>query len=355
MPIVWFVGSIMVAVLSKSAPPSTHKRCMMVFLVLTPIVLVLFIVVMVSYGISGSPHYESSEQYERDSLNYASGLEATSGVLLAAYGLCGSLFIAFADVTFRSTQEPLTWSLSSPLVLRGVSLGLNLAGMFLLMPLFSFIGIPITLSNLRKIRSHSPGLFTASSVFGILSFITVVAIVLLLVIAGSIRVPYESFVDYKENCERAFVQQPDTTVDVMTNAMMTTTSAAVSAFSQTPTLFASRWPTDGAAPTSIVCDPEKIYETRYMSGLQEFPAWITLVSLTLVQWTFNFLFVGFADTLILKAIGNKSAAGGGIVSSELLVHPCPSCATPLQFARTGPTTQVHCYKCQSLVEFQTEA
>jgi hypothetical protein len=59
VPIIWFVGSIMVAVLLKPAPPSKHKRWMMAFLVLTPLALVLFIAVMAGYGIGGVPSYPS--------------------------------------------------------------------------------------------------------------------------------------------------------------------------------------------------------------------------------------------------------------------------------------------------------
>jgi len=258
----------MVAVLLKPAPPSKHKRCMMAFLVLTPFALVLLIAVMAGYGIGANGQ-----------MNYESNLKAISGVLMTVYGLCGCLFIAFADITFRSMQGPLTWSLGSPLFLRGVHLGLNLAGMFTLMPLFSFVGIPATLLNLRKIKTHSPGLFTASNVFGILSFVFLAAIVLLLIMTI-------------------------------------------------------------AGPATI----------RF-----RFSAYVSLISLTLFQWMFNFLFVSYADTLILKAIGDKGGAAGGVAgvvaSTQLVVHPCPSCSSPLQFVRTGPTTQVQCYKCQAIVEF----
>jgi hypothetical protein len=252
----------MVAVQLKRAPPSKHKRWMMAFLVLTPLAFVLFIAGVAGYGTN-----------EPVRMNYITNLEAISGVLMTVYGLCGCLFIAFADITFRSMQGPLTWSLGSPLFLRGVHLGLNLAGMFTLMPLFSFVGIPATLLNLRKIKTHSPGLFTASNVFGILSFVLLAAIVLLLIIAGSMR-GNESQLPLTE-----------------------------------------------------------------------------ILTLALFQWISNFLFIGFADKLILRAIGDKGGAAGGVANSQLVVHPCPSCSSPLQFVRTGPTTQVQCYKCQAIVEF----
>jgi hypothetical protein len=367
IPIIWFVGSIMVAVLLKPAPPSKHKRWMMAFLVLTPLALVLFIAVMAGYGIGGTPRIYSAAydpsadpesarlEYERFNAAYTSAwqsysatLEAISGVLLTVYGLCGCLFIAFADITFRSMQGPLTWSLDSPLFLRGVNLGLNLAGTFTLMPLFAFVGIPATLLNLRKIKLHSPGLFAASNVFGILSFLFLAAIVLLLIIAGSIREPYQSYVSNGTVCKPAFPEQPDTTTTEITSTIEMTTETW------------SGWPTESLNPTPPLTNcwsGQPTYETRFRSALTEFSAWITLLSLALFQCIFHFLFVGFADTLILKAIGDKGTAGGvagGVAASGQLVHPCPSCSSPLQFVRTGPTTQVQCYKCQAVVEFQTE-
>jgi hypothetical protein len=385
IPVIWLVGSIMVAVQLKPAPPSKHKRWMMAFLVLTPLALVLFIAVMAGYGIDGAPSYTStyvdwdadperarleseraSAAFEAARMVFETNLEAISGVLLTVYGLCGCLFIAFADITFRSMQGPLTWSLGSPLFLRGVHLGLNLAGMFTLMPLFSFVGIPATLLNLRKIKTHSPGLFTASNVFGILSFVFLTAIVLLLIIAGSIRGrSYQTFVGSGTVCKPDFPdQQFDTTTDTTwTIATTLAETALTTSIGTWPVATTAPWsdsPTESPTPPWTRCYPgEPIYETRTESGLTEFPAWITLLTLTLFQWIFNFLFIGFADTLILKAIGGKGGAAGGVaggvVASSQLVHPCPSCSSPLQFVRTGPTTQVQCYKCQAVVEFQTEA
>jgi hypothetical protein len=301
-----------------------------------------------------------SERYRIAYENFSMNLETIAGVLLTLYGLCGCLFIAFADITFRSMQGPLTWSLDSPLFLRGVNLGLNLAGTFTLMPLFAFVGIPVTLVNLRKIKLHSPGLFAASNVFGILSFLFLAAIVLLLIIAGSIREPYQSFVSYNGTvCKPAFEEKPDTTTEMTSTIAMTL--AGISTLSTSiATETWSGWPTERWNPTPPLTNcwgGQPMYETRYESGLTEFSAWITLLSLALFQCIFHFLFVGFADTLILKAIGDKGTAGGvagGVAASGQLVHPCPSCSSPLQFVRTGPTTQVQCYKCQAVVEFQTE-
>jgi hypothetical protein len=286
--------------------------------------------------------------------------QVTSSIKI--YALFGCLFIMFADKTFRSMQGPVTSDLNSPLYLRGVHLGLNLAGMFLMMPLFQFIGIPLVLHKLRKIRSHSSALFASSNVFGILSFITLVIIVLLLLIAGSLPDPTTVWnrahpeLRYFEDCR--VVKRP------------TTTSTTMSELSTVATLVSDAWTGWGTL------EPEETQYCRYYSRPaiedQEFGverdrhvsvlerdvgAITTLIVVSVFHWIFSLVFIGVADALILKAIGepNGSVAQtpahlhGGVV----LVHPCPNCEAPLQFVRTGPTTQVQCYKCSSVCEFQS--
>jgi hypothetical protein len=235
---------------------------------------------------------------------------------------------------------PLDSSLDSPLFLRGVHLGLNLAGTFTLMPLFSFVGIPVTLLSLRKLKMHSPGLFTASKVFGILSFVLLAASVLLLIVAGSIRVVSVFYVAFDQEQMLACVTMEAITVDPAW------TSAVDPAWTRTTTLAP---PSPGPWDYCNAVGPPNL-----MAGIEWSALWIPLVSFVLFAWLFNFLFVGFADTLILKAIGANDKSGV-TVSSGSLVMPCPRCRAPLQFVRTGPTTKVECYKCLALVEFQTEA
>jgi hypothetical protein len=405
-----------VARLLKPAPPSNHKRWMMAFLLLTALAIVLFVAVMAGYGVGGGPPWK----HELVSTN----LKAISGVLLALYGLCGGLFIAFADVTFRSMHGPLDSSLDSPLFLRGVHLGLNLAGTFTLMPLFSFVGIPVTLLSLRKLKMHSSGLFTASKVFGILSFVLLAASVLLLIVAGSIRVVSGGYVAFDEKQMLACVTMEAITVDpawtsavdpawtrtttlALSEATFATTLAETSttiAESMIATTVAESSSTNGwgatfattLAETSTTIAESMIATTvaessstngwgwdwgqettrapwqeppptpvawnycnavgppSLMAGIEWSALWIPLVSFLLFACLFNFLFVGFADTLILKAIGANDKSGV-TASSGSLVMPCPRCRAPLQFVRTGPTTKVECYKCLALVEFQTEA
>ncbi len=173
IPPMWLAAGIVVALRLKDAPASAYKSSMTVFLVLTPVFFVVFII--------------STILAPRD-------VSISAGITLSFYAVSGSLFIMFADMTFRSKYGPVTTDLTSPLNLRGVHLGLNLAGLFLLMPLFSFVGIPLVLHHLRKLKSHSSALFVSSYVFGILSFVTLSAAMLLLFSVASL--PPREFFDF---------------------------------------------------------------------------------------------------------------------------------------------------------------
>jgi hypothetical protein len=90
----------------------------------------------------------------------------------------GCMYIACADITLRSMYRVPAdsgWRLSSPICLRGVHLGLNLAGMFLLMPI-SFVGISIVLYKIEKFRDISRRLFNYASALALLSLMLLVAV-----------------------------------------------------------------------------------------------------------------------------------------------------------------------------------
>jgi hypothetical protein len=404
IPVLFFIAAPIIAVQLSSAPSSGYKKAMVAFAILTPITLVIYIIAMVAYAVDGAPHYRYYGLVAYNPYNpyaiYAANLSVISGVVLSFYALFGSLFIMFADITFRSAKGPLDSSLSSPLYLRGVNLGLNLAGMFLLMPLFSFVGIPLTLHQLRKIRQHNSGMFVSSYVFGILSFVSLAAIVLLLIIAGSLPGYnyYNDYNDYNYYCKRSILQDDTTTTTTFFGNETTTlfgnettstsgASAATGGGWLTPTSGASVATGGGWVPATTVPTDEttswigwatepsefwpkptacaQVYRDPYYynyptnnSALQsDVGAIIALIVLSVFQWIFNFVFIGVSDALILKAIG-ESAGGSGTVgrvvqAGVVLVHPCASCAAPLQFQRTGPATQVQCYKCSAVCEFQT--
>lgn len=392
IPVLFFIAAPIIAVQLSSAPSSGYKKAMVAFAILTPITLVIYIIAMVAYSVDGAPYYRYYGLVAYNPYNayaiYAANLSVISGVVLSFYALFGCLFIMFADITFRSAKGPLDSSLSSPLYLRGVNLGLNLAGMFLLMPLFSFVGIPITLHQLRKIRQHNSGMFVSSYVFGILSFVSLAVIVLLLIIAGSL--PGYSYYDYNNNynnyCKRSILQDETTTTATTffaNETMPTIGSSAATGGGWWTTLVAtgddfttaawSGWVTKPPfaqtqvwtrpETTQVYCaqvyrDPYYSYPTHYSALQTDVGAIIALIVLSVFQWIFNFVFIGVSDALILKAIG-ESAGGSGTVgrvvvqAGVVLVHPCASCAAPLQFQRTGPATQVQCYKCSAVCEFQT--
>lgn len=88
---------------------------------------------------------------------------------------------------------------------------------------------------------------------------------------------------------------------------------------------------------------------------------IAVVVLSLIAVAFHIAFTVVADRIILNEIGptGGNQITGVVVGqapgapAQVLVHPCASCGTQLQFTRTGPTTQVQCFQCRAIVEFTT--
>jgi hypothetical protein len=343
--------------------------------------------------------------------------QVVAGTLLPLYNLFCGLFIAFADATYRSQFGPIVASLSDPLYLRGVNLGVNLAGLFCFPWIFPFVGIPLVLAQLKKQRSRASG-YGASAALGSISFIMLAALILTLIISGSVRERLPGFYGYGTNvpevAKRA-VEQENATTAWSGWAAATTTSPAwwetttwngwdgptpdtTSPWSQCDDaaslarcLNGLSFCTQGVAQRTadeycpcyrdvnfcmrqipgcsrsiyvqavkdaciaLKCDPDMC------SGFPTAPA-INLASgaiavsvFAVLYFVFQTAFIAVADNMILKLIEPLPApASNGVVrSSATLVHNCPSCSSPLQFTRTGPSTQVQCYKCGSVVEFQT--
>lgn len=187
-PIVWLVGAVWVMRTLRVAPPSDYKRGMHVSFGLVLFMLVAFAIAAAVAGIT-VPTFEmipgaplpfdfASSVNDRWHLN----LQIISGFMLTLYAMCGLVFVAFADATFRSTAGPVVNELRSPRFLRGVHLGLNLSGMLLPMPLFSLVGIPITLYRIRAMRQQNTGV--AVFVFGVLTFVAMVAFTLLVIVGA---------------------------------------------------------------------------------------------------------------------------------------------------------------------------
>jgi hypothetical protein len=152
-------GAIAVVVNLKNASSSGTKVAMMVFAVLTPLLLAGLIVGVIP----------------RRGPNFGRESGIIGGVLGPLYLLSGSLFVLFADMTFRS-MHGIAARLSSPRYLRSVHLGLNIAAL-VCMPLCLFVGVPLVLHRLRTISSRpsSPGFFAWSFIFGIVALVSLLA------------------------------------------------------------------------------------------------------------------------------------------------------------------------------------
>ena len=121
----------------------------------------------------------------------------------------------------------------------------------------------------------------------------------------------------------------------------------------------------------VLCGDEAIYVDVW---------WLWLI-VFLAAFAAQCMFVAYADGMCLRAIDKFAAdheSGGasnsrvslapntpggpvGVTNARVvspgvqvtLQHDCPACQAPLQFQRTGVTTQVQCYQCQAVVEFET--
>jgi hypothetical protein len=307
---------------------------MFAFCVLTPLLLLAFVLTEFTFAAfiftpavpqsaGESLYMERPPNWDLGLKPMFDGLKVISAVYGVLYFLSGGMFMLCADVTFRAMHGPVTRDLSSPLYLRGVHLGLNLAGIFTLMPVLSLVGIPITLHQLRKTQIRRSGMFVAAYVFGILSFLVCFAGVLLFVVGVSAPspTPWSTWTD--RECENRRANSQDTQ--------------------------------QGPKQHREICF---YYYANDNSALQDDPRiFVPLAVVSGIYVIAHLLFVIVADRLILKAIGSREAGSVGD-RAELapraetsILSSCPACTAPLQFTRTGAKTVVQCYKCSALCEF----
>jgi hypothetical protein len=400
---VWFVGALVFVMQMMAAPPSGLKRSAVGLLITWGLWLVLFIVVMSLTGVLGDYY----------------SLAIVPAVMVPILFILMIAFIIVADLAFRAAHGPVNGDLSDMRSLRGVHLGLNLSGMFIF-PIFTFIGVPLTLAKIARHRRTSRS-FGWAAAFGVLTLLFVAIVMLLAIITASIPSNYD---DYRSSfCRKRALLQADTTTIGTTGAMPAdTTTSTTFATTSFPSSFVTTLPggessltASPALPTSTVwgtlawdttdlwgttdwwgrqstvdfftgttytgcalegqgagsvwsglgskiwADPYYYY--YYRTQLDEPGVVTAVVVLSLLAWIFHIVFTVLADQIILKHMVDTPGAGPitgvvisqvpGVATSQPLVHPCASCGTPLQFNRTGPTTQVQCYQCRAIVEFTT--
>lgn len=392
-PIFSLVGSVLVCVQLRDAPASHAKRAMMVLAFLTPIWLICFIITMVVLGSQTSSYYYyyGLRAWEPSYSVYERNLEIASGVMLTIYGLLCGAFIACADITFRSTVGPVTSDLSDPLYLRGVNLGVNLAGLFMFPWCFGFVGIPLVLHQLQKKRTLAKG-YGASLGLGITTYIFLVAIVITLIVSGSIQTTYYDYYDRYYHgggaCppqdqpipNKRHVLQDETTGGSasFTSASNSTTTVLDSTFTSAfdsawssvvggsgvmPTWSSvfggsgqttwSGWATPPPTPSDWVCHDIAVpyEEPTRESAIKGGGAAAALSILSVIYFFLMTAFIAVADAMVLKLIAPTPVAGAPS-GQQQIVAPCVSCNAPLAFLRTGPTTQVQCYQCKAICEFQ---
>jgi hypothetical protein len=210
----------------RNAPPSGFKNAMVAFAVVVPLFFLFWVLVMVFAPLSGRRRMQEISA------------QIVAGTLLPLYNLFCGLFIAFADATYRSQFGPIVASLSDPRYLRGVNLGVNLAGLFCFPWIFPLVGIPLVLAQLKKQRSRASG-YGASAALGSISFVCLAALILTLIISGAVRerLPYyDNGIYYgaaNELVKRAVEQENTTSApttppawDMTTAAWWDTTTAA---------------------------------------------------------------------------------------------------------------------------------
>lgn len=343
----WLIGAIVFIVQMSHAPPSFYVRLSRGLLAATLVWAVLLIVVSIS-------------------ANTIIGVSVT----IPIYVLLIGGFVAAGDMAFRSAYGPLTWDLSKMRNLRGVHLGLNLAGLFIF-PVFTYLGVPLTLAKVARHRRTNRHLFGWSVTCG--TFTLIVLTVVIAFAAVMAATDHDSNPGCRKRAELQITDMNLTTTSgdgiSFTSAFDSTSNASslpdfsVSATLATTTATARRCadaaPNSGsawAAPTWMV--GSAFFQQFYANKLQLLDNIIIVVVLSVLAALLHLAFIVIADQLILKNMESGQGVELGQPPSgsapEHLQHPCASCGTMLQFVRTGPTTQVQCFQCHAIVEFSTQ-
>lgn len=336
----------------------------------------------------------------------SSALEVASAVLLSAWALIMLLFLVFADLMFLSTHV-FTNSIFDLRRLRSLHLGFNISSLLVFPPL-GVIGIPVTLIGLSRHRTKDRRLFGWSACCGSLALISLIIATLVVAIGASVNISetvnvtcysLEMTTPFDNGFSTTTIPAFDTTLTTSVFPTIaeatTTTTVDATASSLASTLASSGDSSTGTSPDSLqtmlmpttgatravsaivwdtttpstttyetttaaYCGPD-VFEQRDYNLLQhDSGALGAAIGFSCSFVLFQAFFLLFADVMMLRQLDGSGGAVGSrnvVVSqapgapSNTLVHPCPSCSTPLQFTRTGPKTMVQCFSCSATVEF----
>lgn len=241
-------------------------------------------------------------------------------------------FMIVADMLFCEAHPP-----SEIRQFRGVHLGVNLAGIFIF-PIFTYIGIPLSLAKLHKHRHTQATTFKRALGTGILTLLVLTTVILLSIITASIRL--HDHVDQSRCRKRAVVQfdlQSATTTLAPTMSIVNVVDASTTSFETETELFT----TAGAAQmTTITTDTDREATTTTTAAcwqssshlvggvhilwgrlrinnptLLNEPSVITsVVILALLAFALHVAFIVFADRIILKEIAATDGIDDVVIS-----------------------------------------
>jgi hypothetical protein len=412
-PIWIIVALIAFFSISPTAPSSHAKRAAASMLILWPVWLILFIVVMSLIGTTptdlpvgrgwGVPHNSAA-------------LEVTTAVMLLAWVLIMVLFLVFADLMFLSTHV-YTNSIFDLRRLRSIHLGFNISSLLVFPPLgvigipLTLIGLSRHRTKDRRMFGWS-ALCGSTALISLIIATLVIAIGASVTVTETVDVTcysFETTTPFDNGFSTTTIPVFDTTLttSILTTAAATTVSsttvdaATASATTTTDSVSGSSsngsgssssgtstdnlqtmlptTSTTGVAASIVVWDPTTSSTTAFETTpptycgpgvTEEWRSSLLQASTdaTAAAAVFSCLFalcqmffLMFADVMMLRQLdGGGSTVGSNVVVSQApgatsttLVHPCPSCSTPLQFTRTGPKTMVQCFSCSATVEFAT--
>lgn len=396
---VWIIVALIAFFsLSPHASPSYAKRAAAAMLIVWPFWLILFIVVMSLIGTTLTD-LPVGRGFFLSAPHNSAALEVASAVLLAAWAVIMVLFLVFADLMFLSTHV-FTNSIFDLRRLRSIHLGFNISSL-LVFPLLGVIGIPVTLIGLSRHRTKERRLFGWSACCGSLALISLIIATLLVAIGASVTVvetvnvtcyTFETTTPFDNAFSTTTIPTFDTTlstslmtVGASASSLMTTLASTSGSGDSstgtspdslqtmlTPTTQSTRtsatvWDTTTRTAayettTASYCGPD-VFDQRHENLLQNnSDALGAAIAFACSFALFQVFFLLFADVMMLRQLdGSGGAVGSTVVVSQApgaantaLVHPCPSCSTPLQFIRTGPKTIVQCFSCSATVEFVTQ-
>jgi hypothetical protein len=217
---VWFIGALVFVMQMASAPSSGSKRACVALLIAWALWLVLFIVVMTLVGILGDLY----------------GVVIVPSVMIPILFVLMIAFVIVADVAFRAAHGPVNGDLGDMRTLRGVHLGLNLAGMFIF-PIFTYIGVPLTIAKIARHR-RTTGCFGGTAAFGVLTLLFLTIVILVASITSGIRSDYGP-IDYYNCRKRSVLQVQNSTTVTGTTTGFTTGFTTIDPTTDPTTIYAT--------------------------------------------------------------------------------------------------------------------